>query len=262
MLSYTPMHIRIRLHLLNLTDTLIARRVLFRKCDVSNWDDVLNLFEEAWKTFGIINAVLSNAGISNENFLKDEIDADTGKLLPPNIKTLDVNLTGTIYVAKCAVHYFKKWPETRCQLVMTGSAASFVDTPPLHLYCASKAGILGFMRSLRTQLIKNNNVTVNMIAPWMTSKFYLGLIFVFTPCVLHIVLEMLTILQSPPCFLRRSAKGGARSQQMRPGASHMPFFFPWCAPMSTENRCLWLVIRSWTSRTSSMRHSHCGWESS
>jgi NAD(P)-dependent dehydrogenase (short-subunit alcohol dehydrogenase family) len=130
----------------------------------------LELFEATWKTFGIIHAVLSNAGVSNENFLRDEVDPNTGKLLPPNIKIMDVNLTGTIYVAKCAVHYFGKWPELRSQLVMTGSAASFFDTPPLHLYCASKAGILGFMRSLRTQLIKNNNVTVNMVAPWMTSR--------------------------------------------------------------------------------------------
>ncbi|KFY79217.1 hypothetical protein V499_01752 [Pseudogymnoascus sp. VKM F-103] len=146
----------------------LGERVLFRKCDVSKWDDVLELFQETWKTFGIINAVLSNAGVTNENFLEDEIDPETGKLLPPNVKTIDINLTATIYVVKCAVHYFKKWPETRCQIVMTGSAASFIDTPPLHLYCASKAGILGFMRSLRTQLIKNNNVTVNMVAPWMT----------------------------------------------------------------------------------------------
>jgi NAD(P)-dependent dehydrogenase (short-subunit alcohol dehydrogenase family) len=136
---------------------------------VSNWNDVLELFQETWKTFGIINAVLSNAGITHENFLEDEIDTDTGKLLPPNVKTLDINLTAMIYVVKCAVHYFKKWPETRCQIVLTGSAASFIDTPPLHLYCASKAGILGFMRSLRTQLIKSN-ITINMVAPWMTGK--------------------------------------------------------------------------------------------
>lgn len=155
---------------LHYTNIIYSKRVLFRKCDVSSWDDVLELFQETWKTFGIINAVLSNAGITNEDLLKDEINKDTGKLLPPNLKTFDVNLTGTVYVTKCAVHYFAKWPETRCQLVMTGSAASFIDTPPLHLYCASKAGILGLMRSLRTQLIKNNNVTVNMIAPWMTCK--------------------------------------------------------------------------------------------
>lgn len=145
-----------------------SSRVLFHKTDVSNFSDVVALFEAAHAKFGIINAVLSNHGISNENFLVDEFDA-AGKLLPPNMKTIDVNLTGTVYVAKLAAHYFRKWSDVRCQLVMTGSAASFVDTPPLHLYCASKAGILGLMRSLRTQVSKNDNFTVNMIAPWMTS---------------------------------------------------------------------------------------------
>ncbi|KFY65403.1 hypothetical protein V496_02595 [Pseudogymnoascus sp. VKM F-4515 (FW-2607)] len=145
----------------------LGDRVLFHKTDVSNFSDVVALFEAAHAKFGIINAVLSNHGISNENFLADEFDA-AGKLLPPNMKTIDVNLTGTVYVAKLAAHYFRKWPDVRCQLVMTGSAASFVDTPPLHLYCASKAGILGLMRSLRTQVLKNDNFTVNMIAPWMT----------------------------------------------------------------------------------------------
>lgn len=135
---------------------------------MSKWDDVLELFQKTWKTFGIIHAVLSNAGVNAESFLTDDIDRTTGKLLPPNLKLLDINLTGMIYVVKCAVHYFAKWPETKCQIVLTGSAASFIDTPPLHLYCASKAGILGLMRSLRTQLIKKN-ITVNMIAPWMTS---------------------------------------------------------------------------------------------
>ncbi|OBT82662.1 hypothetical protein VE02_07938 [Pseudogymnoascus sp. 03VT05] len=145
----------------------LGDRVLFHKTDVTNFSDVVALFEAAHAKFGIINAVLSNHGITNENFLADEFDA-AGKLLPPSMKTIDVNLTGTVYVAKLAAHYFRKWPDVRCQLVMTGSAASFIDTPPLHLYCASKAGILGLMRSLRTQVLKNDNFTVNMIAPWMT----------------------------------------------------------------------------------------------
>ncbi|GME65292.1 hypothetical protein GTA08_BOTSDO11911 [Neofusicoccum parvum] len=146
----------------------LKERVLFRRCDVSSWDDVLELFQAAWKAFGVIHAVLSNAGINKEDIFRDEIDSKTGKLLPPDLKLLDVNLTGMVYAVKCAVHYFAKWPDTRCQIVLTGSAASFLDTPPLHLYCASKAGVLGFMRSLRSQLV-NRNITVNMVAPWMTA---------------------------------------------------------------------------------------------
>ncbi|KAF4537044.1 Glycoside hydrolase, partial [Lasiodiplodia theobromae] len=139
-------------------------RVLFRKCDVSSWPDVLSLFQAAHDTFGPLDAVLSNAGINREDFLADSFDAATGELLPPDLKVLDVNLVGAVYAVKCAVHFFaKRQTEVRCQIVLTGSAASFLDTPPLHLYCASKAGILGLMRGLRTQLVRRN--IVSLFAP-------------------------------------------------------------------------------------------------
>jgi NAD(P)-dependent dehydrogenase (short-subunit alcohol dehydrogenase family) len=48
---------------------------------------------------------------------------------------------------------------------------SFLDTPPLHVYGVSKAGVMGLMRSLRTQLPRNSNATINMVAPWMTRNF-------------------------------------------------------------------------------------------
>ncbi|KFY94442.1 hypothetical protein V500_03251 [Pseudogymnoascus sp. VKM F-4518 (FW-2643)] len=83
----------------------LGDRVLFHETDVSNFSDVIALFKAAHAKFGIINAVLSNHGIANENFLADEFDA-TGTLLPPNMKTIDVNLTGTVYVAKLAAYYF------------------------------------------------------------------------------------------------------------------------------------------------------------
>lgn len=129
---------------------------------------MLEAFQAAHKRFGVIHAVLSNAGVNREDLFKEDFDA-SGRLMEPDLQSVNINLVGQFYAVKCAMHYFAKWSETRCQIVMTGSAASFLDTPPNHLYCAAKAGILGFMRSMRTQLVKKN-VTVNMIAPWMTSK--------------------------------------------------------------------------------------------
>lgn len=142
---------------------------MFRKTDVAVFDDILEVFQLGWKTFGIIHAVISNAGVNFENLLGEDIDETTGKLKAPDMKPVAINLYSHMYVVKCAAHYFAKWPETPCQIVLTGSAASFIDTPPLHMYCAAKAGVLGLMRSLRTQLIKKN-VTINMIAPWMTGE--------------------------------------------------------------------------------------------
>jgi NAD(P)-dependent dehydrogenase (short-subunit alcohol dehydrogenase family) len=68
------------------------------------------------------------------------------------------------------MHYFKKHPDTRSQLVLIGSTASYFECPPLYTYCTSKGGILGLMRCLRTQVLKEN-VTVNMVAPYLTCKF-------------------------------------------------------------------------------------------
>lgn len=151
--------------------------------------DILSLFQAAWKKFGIIHSVVSNAGVNTENLFEDEIDPKTGILMPPNLKSVEINLTGMyilhsfilaesfanvnytltgmIYAVKCAEHYFAKWPETRCQIIMTGSAASYLDTPPLYLYCAAKTGLLGLIRGLRTQLIKKN-ITINLVCPWLT----------------------------------------------------------------------------------------------
>ncbi|KAJ5365742.1 hypothetical protein N7517_008628 [Penicillium concentricum] len=140
--------------------------VLFRKTDISKWDDVLSLFEAGVKEFGIIHSVLANAGMNKEDLLAEDLDGN-GRLLPPNLGSINVNLVGAIYTVKSAVHFFSKWPETKCQIVLTASAASYLDTPPLYLYSAAKTGVLGLMRGLRSQLIRQN-ITINVVAPWMT----------------------------------------------------------------------------------------------
>lgn len=142
-------------------------RAIFVHTDISNWDSLLEAFQEGHKKFGQIDAVCANAGTNSwDDLFHEEFDA-TGKLRAPTMKLLDINLYGTIYTAKAAVHYFAKNIDGKGQLILTGSAASFFDTPPLYLYCASKGGVLGFMRGLRTQLCRRN-ITVNMVAPWMT----------------------------------------------------------------------------------------------
>lgn len=146
--------------------------ILFQKCDVSKWADVVSFFQSTYDKFGPIDAAISNAAINIvEPFddLKDATKAKTSELKEPDLSVLNVNMVGTWYVTKCAVHFFDKHPETASQLVLFGSVASFFDTPPLYTYCASKAAVVGLMRALRTQLPKRN-ATVNVIAPWMTSE--------------------------------------------------------------------------------------------
>ncbi|KAL1903735.1 hypothetical protein Sste5344_010572 [Sporothrix stenoceras] len=145
-------------------------RVLFRKCDVSNWDDVLNLFQATTIRFGTIHSVLSNAGVNTHEDLLDETFTDDGKLAAPSLKSIDINLVGQLYVVRCAMHYFTKWPETACQIVLTSSAGAFFPAPPIYMYCAAKAGVVAVMRGLRSEVVKRN-VTINTVAPWLTSRF-------------------------------------------------------------------------------------------
>lgn len=152
-----------------LQSQLNSPRCLFHKTDVSNWDSVLSLFEFTFDTFGSVDVVCANAGTNAwDNLLSEDVDPHTGKLKAPTMKLMEVNLFGPIYTVKAAVHYFAKHPQKKPgQVIMTGSAASFFDTPPLYLYCSSKAGVLGLLRGMRTQLPRRN-VTINMVAPWMT----------------------------------------------------------------------------------------------
>ncbi|KAK6199105.1 hypothetical protein LQW54_010087 [Pestalotiopsis sp. IQ-011] len=73
---------------------VLGEQVVFRKCDVSAWTDVIALFEDAWKRFGRIDAIVSNAGVNNEDFLTSVTDSSTGLLSPPDLKPLEINLTG------------------------------------------------------------------------------------------------------------------------------------------------------------------------
>ncbi|KAH7067215.1 hypothetical protein FB567DRAFT_509435, partial [Paraphoma chrysanthemicola] len=141
-------------------------RVVFRRVDVAAWADLRAIFDAAIAKFGTIHAVLSNAGMHHEDLLREEFENDGG-LKEPDTKSININLISHLYVSKLAFHYFKKGPPGPRQIVYTGSAAAYLDTAPLYQYAASKGGVLGLMRAFRPTALKAN-VSVNMVAPWMT----------------------------------------------------------------------------------------------
>lgn len=147
----------------------IGERSFFRPCDVSNWAQVLELFEAAHTRWGVIHAAISNAGVNTHEGLFDHRHDDKadGKLLPPDLRSIEINLTGHIYLVHCATYFFSKWPEVATQIVLTSSAGAFFPAPPIYMYCTAKAGVVGLMRSIRSELVKKNT-TVNVVAPWLT----------------------------------------------------------------------------------------------
>jgi NAD(P)-dependent dehydrogenase (short-subunit alcohol dehydrogenase family) len=71
-----------------------AVRVTFKQCDVSSWESQYTAFEEVHSEYGSIDIVIANAGIAEIGKL---IDFDEETVSAPNLKTLNVNLTGVLF---------------------------------------------------------------------------------------------------------------------------------------------------------------------
>jgi NAD(P)-dependent dehydrogenase (short-subunit alcohol dehydrogenase family) len=162
--------------------------VKFVKCDVTSWEDQLKLFAQAALFTGKVDYVIANAGI----FRKDEVFTFSGEIyhrctepetddipigkdqepMKPDLAAVDVNLKGTLYTTKLALHYFVKQngelpspqQEENC-LVLIGSGAAFLDCPRGPVYPSTKWGVRGIMHSMRRTAFYHGG-RVNMISPW------------------------------------------------------------------------------------------------
>jgi len=154
----------------------------FTKCDISNWDELAAAFKATFQSQGKIDVVMANAGISREGSLIVDEDEPS----QPVLKTLDVNLIGTIYsessvipsavvlsltlgtsAVKLAIHYIRKNPvsgSSRGSIVCTASNAGVYPFPVAPIYGASKSGTIGLIRSLAKPLAKHS-IQINGLAP-------------------------------------------------------------------------------------------------
>ena len=125
-------------------------KVHFVKCNVTNWDDQVKLFAEAadFSPNGKIAYVVANAGIvRNDEVFKYEEESGPEK---PEMSTIDINITGTLYTSKLAMHYSinqngtvpSDKQEDTC-LVLIGSGAGIHDCLRIPQYSATKWAMRG-----------------------------------------------------------------------------------------------------------------------
>ena len=123
------------------------------KADVSNLDDVENMVGLIKKRFGKLDILVNNAGITMDRTLKKMSHEEWGKVI-------DVNLNSIYNVTKSSLDLMK--PNSRIINIssIVGLYGNFGQTN----YAASKAGIIGFTKSLAKELSRHE-ITVNAIAP-------------------------------------------------------------------------------------------------
>jgi short-subunit dehydrogenase len=145
--------------LYQLQQTNAGKPLLIQATDVSNEQDCKNFIDNVIATFGTINILINNAGISMRSLFAD-VELSALK------KVMDINFWGTVYCTKfCLPHITKN----KGSIVAVSSIAGFRGLPGRTGYSASKFAVNGFMESLRTELL-NTGVNVLWVCPGFTSS--------------------------------------------------------------------------------------------
>lgn len=129
-------------------------------CDIRDRTAVDESFAAAAAANGPIHALVANSGIGgpNEDGAEDRFD-----------DLVQTNLGGTYYCVRATLRHLAPGPETRHVVVMASILAR-IAVPGYTGYSASKAGLLGLVRSLAAELA-GENVQANAICPgWVDTE--------------------------------------------------------------------------------------------
>ena len=127
--------------------------------DVSRYDDCALFINSTISTFGGIDILINNAGVSMRALLKDA-EVDVIK------KVMDINFFGTVYCTKLALNSIIKKKGT---IVGISSIAGYRGLPGRSGYSASKFAVNGWLESVRTELLESG-VNVMWVCPGFTSS--------------------------------------------------------------------------------------------
>ena len=127
--------------------------------DVSNENECKHFVDDVLKTFGTIDILINNAGVSMRALFKD-VSLDTMR------KVMDINFWGTVYFTKYALPYIIK---QQGSIVAVSSIAGFRGLPGRAGYSASKFAMNGFMEALRTELLETG-AHVMWVCPGFTAS--------------------------------------------------------------------------------------------
>ncbi|MCD0483251.1 3-oxoacyl-[acyl-carrier-protein] reductase [Streptacidiphilus sp. ASG 303] len=136
-------------------EALAGHDVLAVKCDITDSRQVEDAFKEIEERHGRVEVLVANAGITRDTLLLRMSEEDFTSVL-------DTNLTGTFRVVKHAAKGMLRLRKGR--IVLISSVVGLLGSPGQANYAASKAGLVGFARSLAREL-GSRNITVNVVAP-------------------------------------------------------------------------------------------------
>mgnify|MGYP001223772438 FL=1 len=125
------------------------------KSDASNYIDCQNLVDQITKEFPVIDILINNAGITRDNLLMRMQEEDFDKVIEINLKSV-FNMTKAIQRTMLKQRFGS--------IINMSSVVGVKGNAGQSNYAASKAGIIGFSKSIALEL-GSRNIRCNVIAP-------------------------------------------------------------------------------------------------
>ena len=123
--------------------------------NAANFDDSQKLAEDVLADFGSIDILVNNAGITKDNLLMRMGEADFDKVI-------EVNLKSVFNMTKAVQRTMLK--QRKGSIINMSSVVGLKGNAGQTNYAASKAGIIGFSKSVALEL-GSRNIRSNVIAP-------------------------------------------------------------------------------------------------
>ncbi len=125
------------------------------KSDAASYDQAQQLAEDVLKEFGSIDILINNAGITKDNLLMRISEADFDTVIEVNLKSV-FNMTKAVQRAMLK--------QRKGSIINMSSVVGIKGNAGQTNYAASKAGILGFTKSVALEL-GSRNIRCNAVAP-------------------------------------------------------------------------------------------------
>jgi 3-oxoacyl-[acyl-carrier protein] reductase len=132
-----------------------GRRTSGCRVDVADSKSAQEFMDCALANFGRVDILVNNAGITRDNLIMRISEEDWNTVI-------DVNLKGAFNCCKAVVRTMMKQRYGR--IVNISSVAGLAGNAGQTNYAASKAGLIGFSKSLAKE-VGSRNITVNVVAP-------------------------------------------------------------------------------------------------